>query len=252
VPESGRASGDALVTLRLKRTHIFGAILFLAGVLVGLVAYRLLDKPDFVTLPSSVSDALVGGQSVAPAGPSAPSEPVSVEIAGRPSWGPLNADVTVVEFLDYQCPFCERHFREVYPELQDRYEGRIKYVVRNFPLPAVHPLAIDSAVAAECAGDQGKYFEFHDALFENQARLGDRLFTRLAQDLELDMSEFEDCLSDPAIAERIDKDVADARSYGVTGTPTFFINGRLLAGAQQIDAFVSVIEEELEAASAEG
>ena len=236
---------EPVLTLRIRRNHIFGAILFLAGVLVGLLAYRLLDKPDFVTLPSSVSDALVGGQTAAPAA-EVPSEPVEVDVAGRPSWGPLDAPVTVVEFLDYQCPFCERHFREVYPELRDRYEGRIRYVVRNFPLPAVHPLAMDAAIAAECAGAQGKYFEYHDVLFENQARLGDRLFTSLAQDLDLDMEEFNTCLEDPEIAEAIDKDAADARSYGVTGTPTFFINGRFLAGAQQLQTFIDLIEEELE------
>ena len=175
---------------------------------------------------------------------------VSVDVSGSPSRGPEGAPVTIVEFSEFQCPFCRR----VLPTLravEDRYRGRIRLVFRHFPL-ARHKDAPKAAEAAECARDQGRFWEMHDRLFENAERLGVADLKRHARAVGLDGPAFDGCLDSGRHEGRWRRDLADAESYGASGTPMFFVNGRLISGAQPFAVFARVIEEELKGTAGGG
>ena len=161
--------------------------------------------------------------------------------------GDINAPVTIVEFSDFECPFCGKYSDESYSLIVENYvnTGKVKYVFRDFPL-SFHPNAQKAAEAAECAGEQGRFWDMHDYLFENQDYLAVENLKGYAKDLDLDTEEFNDCLDSGRMAEEVENDLLEGQSYGVSGTPGFFINGKLISGAQPY----SVFEQEIEAALA--
>lgn len=159
----------------------------------------------------------------------------------RPSRGPSDAPVTIVEFTDYECPYCRRYYRQTYHRLLEEYEGEIQYVVRNYPL-SNHPHARKAAEAAECAHNQGRFWDYHDHLFENAGALEAADLKRYARDLGLDGDRFDRCLESGAESETVQEDLATGRRLGIRGTPTFFVNGNPLVGAQPISAFRSAIQ----------
>jgi protein-disulfide isomerase len=169
----------------------------------------------------------------------------------RPSRGPQDAPVTVVEFTDYQCPFCARHYQLTYPRLLQEYGDRIQYVVRNFPIVQNHPHAAKVAEAAECAFDQGRFWQYHDRLFENSSGLDNESLKHYARALGLDSSRFDLCLDSGEKSRIVARDLKDGRRYGVRGTPTFFINGRILIGAQPFPVLQEYIERALEETGSE-
>lgn len=161
--------------------------------------------------------------------------------------GTLNATITIVEFSDFQCPFCEKAYPTI-KKVLETYAGKVKLVYRDFPLSSAHPFAQKAAEASECAEEQGKYWEYHDRLFEAQqewAEKGISQFKIYAEELKLDAQKFSSCLDSGKYAEEVLKDLSDGQKLGVTGTPTFFINGKMVVGAQPFEAFQKVIEEEL-------
>ncbi len=164
--------------------------------------------------------------------------------------GDDSASVTMVEFTDYQCPFCSRHFNDTQPQIESEYisTGKVKYVVRDFPLP-FHGNAHEAAQVARCAGDQGSYWEMHDVLFEKQQDWsnGDPTdtFVSYAGDLGLDSGSFSSFLSSEKYKAAVDADIKAAQQYGVSGTPGFFVNGKLLVGAQPFSAFQQAIDAEI-------
>jgi protein-disulfide isomerase len=154
------------------------------------------------------------------------------------------APVTIVEFSDFHCPFCKR----VLPTLDaitQRYGDRVRLVFRDYPLEQLHPGASKAHVAARCANDQGKFWAFHDLLFDKAPRSSDNDVKAYAQQLGMDVSAFERCLGSGKYEAAIQRDVQEGARLGVTGTPAFFINGRLLSGAQPLEAFTQVIDDEL-------
>jgi protein-disulfide isomerase len=169
---------------------------------------------------------------------------VAVEAVG-PSKGPDGAKITIVEFSDFECPFCVRAEPTV-KQLLEAYPGKIKLVYRDFPLP-MHPHAPKAAEAAHCAGDQGKYWEMHEKLFANSQKLAVGDLKGYAKDLKLDQAKFDKCLDSNEKAPVVDKNRKAGEEAGVTGTPAFFINGRSLSGAQPLDAFKKIVDEELAA-----
>ena len=166
-----------------------------------------------------------------------------VATEGRPQRGADDAPITIVEFTDYECPFCGRYIRDTYPALMAEYGDRMKYVVRNFPLSSIHPNARKAAEAAECAFDQGRFWEYHDALFQNQGALDVPSLKAYAEELGLDVETFSTCLDSGAKREVVAADHRDALAHGVNGTPTFFVNGRMLVGAQQLAAFEALLTD---------
>jgi protein-disulfide isomerase len=150
---------------------------------------------------------------------------VFLSVDDDPFKGDENARLTLIEFSDYQCPFCARHFREILPQIERDYikTGKLKYVFRDFPIESIHKEALKSAEAANCAGEQGKYWEMHDRLFANQKALGLKDLPVYAQALGLDLSSFRQCLDSGRQVTEIRKDIADGVKAGVKGTPTFFL-----------------------------
>jgi len=172
-------------------------------------------------------------------------EPPSVD--DDPSKGPADAPVTIIEFTDFQCPFCKRGADTV-EQIISTYGDQVHIVFRDFPLAALHPDAPKAHEAGECADEQDMFWEMHDKLFSNQADMSIATMKGYAEDLGLDMDRFNACLDGGAMKAEVDADMADGREYGVSGTPAFFINGLMLAGAQPFDSFVKVIDAQLEKA----
>jgi protein-disulfide isomerase len=174
-----------------------------------------------------------------------PQRRIDVTVAGSPALGPSDAPVTIVEFSDYQCPYCVRWYNQVYKRLVQEYEGKIRFVYRDFPLEGIHPDATPAAIAAHCAGEQDAYFLFHDALFSNKYGLGTDAYLLYATELELDLTSFQTCLAEKRYADQVEKDIRYGYSIGVSSTPTFFVNGIAIVGAQPYEVFQQLIEQEL-------
>ena len=162
-----------------------------------------------------------------------------------PFVGPEDAPVTIIEFGEYQCPYCAKS-KEITDQVLAAYPGKVRLVYRDFPL-GFHDRAIPAAIAANCAGAQDKYFPMHDLILAAQSNLEDETFEAYAMQLGLKMDTWEACLVDPAQVAEIQKDMKDGEAFGVTGTPGFFINGIFLGGALPFETFETIINRELAA-----
>jgi protein-disulfide isomerase len=172
----------------------------------------------------------------------APRVAVSVP-AGAPSTGPVGAPVTIVEFTDYQCPYCHRA-QGVVDQVLQRYSGKVRFVHLDFPLDG-HPGAIPAARAARCAEEQGKFWEYHRSLMTAPGTLDDSDLRGRASTLGLDASSFGTCVSSGRHDAAIHASLRQGEELGVTGTPAYFVNGRMLSGARPVEAFVELIDAEL-------
>jgi protein-disulfide isomerase len=261
----GRAPGSnerrsQLRPYAVSATVSAAVVLFaVAFFVLGFAAHAIVDGDD--TEPNSSSPA----NGAAPTGPSAQGSPAGQPTPGPvvrasadddPSWGPVDAPVTIIEFSDFQCPFCHRFWSETLPQIRQEYEGKVRFVYRDFPLVSIHEWAQKAAEAAECADDQKMFWEYHDLIFGNQDALSEQLnaegldgvlatFQSYAADVGLDTSVFNECLDSGKYTSEVQKDVQDGQSYGVTGTPAFFINGQLVSGAQPFASFKTVIDAAL-------
>ena len=221
-------------TFTFKRTHFYALVTvlaFAAGVLLG---YAVWGMPSGAK--SSTSD---GAAAETPK-----YTRYDVPSQGFYSIGPQDAPITIVEFSDFQCPYCRRWHQEVYEPLLAAYPGKIKLVYRNLPLTSIHPDALSAAEAAMCAGEQDAYWSYHDKLFGNDG-LGGAVYVQYAQELSLDMQKFQDCIDVHRYKAAIQADSDFALNLGVSSTPTFFINGLAVVGAQPLNVFKQVIDKEL-------
>ena len=172
-----------------------------------------------------------------------PTEKYEVDTAGSPGRGPSNAKIEIVEFSDFQCPFCKR----VQPTLDrviEDYGNDVRVVFKHFPL-SIHPEAVKAHAATEAAHKQGKFWAMHDRVFSNPRAVSEEVFIGYATAEGLDVERFKKDLTSSDVRKRVQNDVGQAGSLGVTGTPAFFINGRFLSGAQPYESFKRVIDEEL-------
>jgi formate-nitrite transporter family protein len=156
--------------------------------------------------------------------------------------GPPNAPITLLEYGDYECPYCGRAY-PIVKELQQRMGGRLRFVFRNFPLNSVHPHASIAAQSAEAASAQGKFWEMHDMLYEHQDDLADADLTQYALKLGLELYRFRSDLASEIFARRIEEDVRTGKASGVTGTPSLFINGKRYRGPLELPALESALQE---------
>jgi predicted DsbA family dithiol-disulfide isomerase len=166
--------------------------------------------------------------------------------AGAYAKGPADAPIQLVEFSDFHCPFCKR----VEPTLSQvlaKYDGKVRFVYKDFPIDSLHPGARTAAEAARCAGEQGKFWEFHAKVNAGPADSSATTLQGYAQQVGLDAEKFEACRSSRKYQASVQTDVAEGTRLGVNGTPGFFINGRFLSGAQPLEAFTKIIDEELHA-----
>lgn len=189
-----------------------------------------------------------------------PSDPVKISLDDDPMFGNPDAPITIVEFSDFQCPFCARFHTQTLPSLFEEYidQGKVKLVFRDFPIQSIHPNALPASVAANCANDQGKFKEMHDMIFENQNMWNKQetidalsTFSQYAANMQLDQELFDSCLTSDKHITEIRKDLDDGRDYGVSGTPGFFIgNDEIgyveLKGAQPFESFKKVIDIQLD------
>jgi len=165
-------------------------------------------------------------------------------VGDDPTRGPADAPVTIVEFSDFQCPYCSRATATL-KKLETAYPGKIRLVYRDFPLVQIHPNAARAAEAAACANEQGKFWPMHDVMFEHQDKLGEADLKQSAASLGLDAAKFDQCLESGRYTGQWKKDTAEGEQYGVSSTPAFFINGRLVVGAQPFESFARIVDEEL-------
>jgi protein-disulfide isomerase len=170
---------------------------------------------------------------------------VDVSAEDAPFKGPVNAPITIVEFSDFQCSYCKRVVH-ILDQVLERYPNKVKLAFRDFPIANIHPHAQKAAEAAHCAAEQGKFWEFHDLLFEQQDTIPTTNFAEQAKTLGLDAASFQTCIDSRKYQAKVEGNYAAGVKAGVSGTPAFFINGRLLSGAQPLEAFKAVIDEELE------
>jgi len=233
-----------------KRSHFYSVLTvlaFAAGVLLGYVVwgYGSTEQP-VIEVQSPQTAAQAAGPIVETLVPTSEPEYVryDVEEAGSYAIGPEDAPITIIEFSDYQCPFCRRWHQEVYQPLLAAYPGKIRLVYRHLPLTSIHPDAFPAAEAVMCAGEQNAYWQYHEKLFASEL-LGTEVYKQYAQELGLDMTTFEACLTDHKYQQAIQADSDFAINLGVRSTPTFFINGLAIVGAQPLDVFKQVIDKEL-------
>jgi protein-disulfide isomerase len=156
--------------------------------------------------------------------------------------GPADAPLTLIEYGDYQCPYCGRAY-PIVKEVQERLGDRLRFVFRNFPLTTAHPRAEVAAEAAEAAGAQGRFWEMHDHLFENQSRLGDEDLHSYAAELGLDAGRFDHELAEHTYAGRVHEDFIGGVRSGVNGTPTFYVNGQRHDGSYEPDDLIAALEQ---------
>lgn len=163
---------------------------------------------------------------------------VVVDIGNSPIRGEKKADYTIIAFSDFQCPFCRRG-DDTIKELQKKYEKKLRYSFKHFPL-SFHPEAAFASKAAWAAGEQGKFFEYHDKLFENQAKLGEELYVQLAKDLGIDIEKFNKDRASENAEKQIQADMKQAQDLGINGTPGFIVNGVKVYGAYPLDYFEKI------------
>ncbi len=169
---------------------------------------------------------------------------IQVSVDDDPVKGSKDAPVTIIEFSNFNCPYCRAFYTETLPLIEKDYieTGKVKLVYRDFTRS---PLSQKAAEAAECAAEQGKFWEYHDKIFDNQQLLSNESLKQWASDLGLDTKKFSDCLDSGKMASEVKKDLRDAKSYGVTRTPTIFINGIVVEGAQPYSVYQQIIRQEL-------
>ncbi|MAS35488.1 MAG: hypothetical protein CL610_15865 [Anaerolineaceae bacterium] len=251
--EARQAEQDGVIVIRRTTfNYIFIAAVFLVlGIIIGAYAAFKVERANRNWLSDALSEALESqAGTIASSQQAAQTDPdarVEVSADDDPAHGPADAPVVIIEFSDFNCPYCGRFARETLPLLRENYDGRIRFVYRDFPI--LGDSSLQAAIAAECADDQGAFWDFHDLLFENQRGFNQEGFIRFSEELALDGEQFVACQNDPATRDEVIADYAEAERLGVSGTPTFFINGRRVVGAQPYEVFQGVIDEEFASAA---
>ncbi len=242
-PDSGDTNLETkpVFSLDLEKLILPGSIILAAVLISGTLLFA-----SYRNNPSSQLGTIGNN-------PGSPPQKVAVSIDDDAMLGNKNAPVTIIEFSDFQCPFCRSFWKSTLPLIKSNYidTGKVRLVYRDFPL-SFHSSSHLAAEAAECAKDQDKYWPMHDKIFSEQAKSGEGtvLFTatevkKWGSQIGLSAGNFEQCLSSGKYRAEVDKDLADGTAAGVSGTPSFFVNGHLLVGAQPFSAFQTLIDGEL-------
>jgi len=230
---------------------VTGVALVIGAWIVGTAMDRQSEQVAAVASAlGELDDAIRAGGGGAPGRPRAegpampdPSKRYSVDVGGAPIRGGKEAKLTIVEFSDFQCPFCNR-VNPTLLQINQTYGDKVRVAFKHLPL-RIHPDAPAAHAAAEAAHRQGKFWEMHDKIFANQRELKPEKFRDYAKEIGIDLVKFEQDVVSPDVKKRIDADSQEAEKLGVSGTPAFFINGRYLSGAQPFESFKKMIDEEL-------
>lgn len=212
-----------------------GVLLFASGIGVGYIIWgnQTLQEPtegvaaeEEITIPENITR-------------------YDVSIDDDPIYGAANAEITIIQFADFECPYCTKWQMEVWPEIKKAFPDQVRLVYRDFPLYGMHNNAESAAEAANCAGEQDAYWEYHNALFVSEYGLGADAFSQYANDLGLDAKKFSECLESDRFINEVKGDYEYATNLGVNSAPTFFINGIPVVGAQPFSVFKQIISKEL-------
>jgi len=215
---------------RLGRAASLVVLGVLGGLALGWLAWRAREAP---------SSAPAGG---APAGV----EYVEgVDVSNDPVLGPADAPITIIEFSDFECPFCSRFARQTAPALRRQYGDRLRWIFVNYPLRSIHPNAYEAALAGECAAEQELFWPFYDALFSGRHRISPAGYEEAARTVGLDIERFQACYENADHAAEVALDMKEGEKFYVLGTPTFYVNGKRMEGAQRPEAFAAVIDSML-------
>ena len=239
-------------TITFKRSHLYTVLLplaFVAGLTFGYIFWgsdlsSQGNQPSVAAAPQQ-QDPPGAPESAADAEPTPEFRRYDVPEDDDPVWGSQDAPITIIEFSDYECPYCRKWHVEVWPQLQETYGEQIRLVYRDFPLNNIHSNATPAAAAANCANEQDMYWPFSDKLFEMKLDLGRTTYQTYAEELGLDLDAFNECLESGRYIEEVEADYEFAANLGIRSTPTFFINGIPVVGAQPFEVFQTVIEKEL-------
>ncbi len=213
-----------------------GSLIFASGIGVGYLVWGRQAPQKAENSDTAAADEITIPENI---------KRYDVPVDDDPSLGPANAAITIIEFSDYQCPFCTKWQTEVWPEIQKAFPTQVRLVYRDFPLYGLHDNAEGAAEAANCAGEQGAYWKYHDKLFAAENGLGAAAFIQYADELGLDGEKFSSCLESGTAKEEVKADYEYASQLGVSSTPTFFINGIPVVGAQPFSVFQQLITKEL-------
>jgi protein-disulfide isomerase len=229
-------------TITFKRSHLYAVMIplaFVLGLSVGFLFWGR-NQAEPQAAPAVVAQ---DGQAAVPT--QQPYRRYDVPTGDNPTLGPADAAITIIEFSDYQCPYCRKWEQEAWPKIQAAYPGKIRLVYRDFPLYSIHPESESAAIAADCAGDQQKYWEFHDLLFSDQLPFGQDSYIKYAAQVKLDIDQFTQCITTQQFKANVSDNYTYASNLGVNSTPTFFVNGIPMVGAQPYEAFKDLIDKEL-------
>lgn len=216
------------------RVHAaFLPLVFLLGLGVGYLLWDRSSKPAATATSTPAAAQQASKRYDIPVGSS------------DPALGPQNAPVTFIIYSDYQCPYCRKWYADTFSTLANDYKGKIRFVYKDFPLYSIHENAASAAEAARCAGEQGKYWEYQVDLFAATQGLGEAAYQKYAQELNLDTAKFNDCVTSRRYQADVQADYQFAANMGIQSTPTFFINGLAVVGAQPVEVFKQVIDQEL-------
>lgn len=226
--------GDDRRYIHIRRSHFYAALLplaFAAGLAYGYLLWGRAESDPDAAFSGATGFSFAGR--------------IDVDPGDDPAIGPSNAPVTIVEFSDFNCPFCRQWHLEVFEELMAAYPGQIRFVYKDFPIVGERTPGFAAAEAANCAGEQSAFWEFHNALFSGDYPLDQAGFEAVGRQLELDLPALMECFESGRQTAEVDADFRYGADLGVTGTPTFFINGIPLIGAQPLLRFVELINTEL-------
>lgn len=262
-----KAKGVAQADKQASQAAVIAALFLIIGIMIGAFGYSILVQNQADLVEEIVANQLAGQEErianevvttlLGNAGdrqPQAPQAPGSgsrreVDPDDDPAIGSPDAPIVMIEFSDFRCQYCGRFASTTLEPLLDEYGEYIYFVYRDFAI--LGPESVNAAVASECADEQGQFWNYHDLLFANQQVLGRDAYISFAGDVGLNVDAFTGCIDNETYLEEVQLDTSTAQGLGATGTPTFFINGRYVSGAQPFDVFAGIIEEELAAAGIE-
>ena len=220
-------------------------VVFALGIGTGYLVFAMPLRTRLAAAEQQIASlSTAGGQDQAPAVPTNVKR-YDIPTEGFPTFGSKDAPITIVEFSDYECPFCQQWHNQVWPQIEKKYGTQVRLVYRDFPLYGLHNNAAPAAEAAHCADEQGKYWAYHDKLFSGDYKLSRQGFEAIAAGLGMDASKFAACLDASKYKETVQSNYDFASQLGVQSTPTFFVNGLALVGAQPFDVFDRVIAMEI-------
>jgi protein-disulfide isomerase len=229
-------------TITFKRSHLYAVLLPMAFVLGLSVGYLFWGR----TPPQSAAQVAAQPQGAAAVTTEAQTfKRYDVPVDDDPVLGSQDAQITLIEFSDFECPYCRQWHEQVFNRLKQEYPTQVRFVYRDFPLFSLHTNAESAALAANCANEQGAFWDYHVRLFQATAGLGTAAYLQYARELNLDVDQFQSCLDTAKYEQEVQGDYSYAANLGIRSTPTFFINGIPLVGAQPYEVFKQVIDKEL-------